>query len=310
MELTVHLNSLSFVSDFMDMGVNVFVAGANCFSCRSELLLDYQQLTQLKTQLAHKARLFVLVNALVEQKYLDDLKSHLQKLENIGIDGLLFQDFAVLTICKENRYSFELIYAPDTLNTNHMTLQYLNNKGIDGAFLAREIPLKEKQEIASKLTCKTMMQIHGVEYMGYSKRYLLKNYFDVTNQTIAPTSKNIKIIADKQEDEVHIYEDQYGTHMLSSKQIACIDVMAHLEAFDYLLIDSLMIPPFILVEVVYLYAQAMDYLKNGSYLKEVNNLKELLIKLTPNTTYYHGFLFDSTVYKIADVRKREEHVGN
>ena len=41
----------------------------------------------------------------------------------------------------------EKIYDPETLNTNHLTLSVLKEQGIDGAFLAREIPLKEKQMI-------------------------------------------------------------------------------------------------------------------------------------------------------------------
>ena len=36
-------------------------------------------------------RLFVLVNALVEQKYLDDLKNHLDKLNECQIDGIIFK---------------------------------------------------------------------------------------------------------------------------------------------------------------------------------------------------------------------------
>ena len=32
-----------------------------------------------------------------------------------------------------------------------------------------------------------------------------------------------------------------------------------------------------------------------------------LKKLTPEVEYYHSFMFDNTVYKIDDVRKREEN---
>lgn len=311
MELIVHLNHLDFVNEFLDMKIKAFVVGCDVFSCRSALSLSKDQLIQLKKQVHPKAKLFVLVNALVEQKYIEDLKEHLKMLHEIEIDGILFQDFGILHICREKQYSFELIYAPDTLNTNHETLNFLATKGIDGAFLAREIPLEEKQNIAKHTNIKTMIQIHGIEYMGYSKRNLLKNYFDVIQYDKTSSKKDkITIIADKQEDATYLYEDQYGSHMLTKKQIACIDVMSQLTDFTYLYLDSLFIEPFTFVEIVYLYVQAMQDIKQGNYAKEAKNLKELLIKLDPKISYHHGFLFDHTVYKIEDVRKREANENN
>ena len=75
-----------------------------------------------------------------------------------------FQDFGVLQICNEKGYSFEKIYDPETLNTNHLTLSVLKEQGIDGAFLAREIPLKEKQnELEQNCKLKQWFKVHGVE---------------------------------------------------------------------------------------------------------------------------------------------------
>ena len=122
-----------------------------------------------------KDKIIIAMGCLVE-RYLDDLKNHLDKLNECQIDGIIFQDFGVLQICNEKGYSFEKIYDPETLNTNHLTLSVLKEKGIDGAFLAREIPLKEKQMIGQNCKLKTMVQVHGVEYMAYSKRKLLSNY--------------------------------------------------------------------------------------------------------------------------------------
>ena len=175
MSLIVNINSLSYLYDYLDLGVEHFIVGTTQFSCRQALTLDYKQIVEIKKKYPN-IKLFVLVNALVEQKYLEDLKKHLRKLYECQIEGIIFQDFAVLQICNEEKYAFEKIYDPETLNTNHQTLAVLKEQGIDGAFLAREIPLKEKQMIEQKSSIKTMVQIHGVEYMAYSKRKLLSNY--------------------------------------------------------------------------------------------------------------------------------------
>ena len=307
MSLIVNINSLSYLYDYLDLGVEYFIVGTTQFSCRQALTLDYKQIVEIKKKYPN-IKLFVLVNALVEQKYLEDLKKHLRKLYECQIEGIIFQDFAVLQICNEEKYAFEKIYDPETLNTNHQTLAVLKEQGIDGAFLAREIPLKEKQMIGQKSSIKTMVQIHGVEYMAYSKRKLLSNYKEFTHlDFLVDKEAQIEIKANGVDEHCHIYEDFYGTHITSTNQMCALDVLNQFLDFDYLLIDGQYISETDLLEIVHLYKQGLDAISNNTYNKESLELIQLLYSLTPNIHYYHSFLFDSTVYKIADVRKREEN---
>lgn len=307
MELVLHLNSVKFVNDFIDIGVKYFVVGTKYFSCRQALSLEYDELSDLKKRLGNN-KIWVLVNALIEEHNLDDLIKHLKKLDELEVDGILFQDFSVLQICKENNYDFELIYSPDTLNTNQATLNYLASLGIKSAFLAREIPLDEKVIIAQNTVIKTMTQVHGVEYMAYSKRKLLSNYFMETGmKKIVSINDNIIIQANGVDYGCHIYEDQFGCHILSEKQICGLDILSSFTAFDYLYIESLFIDDLKLVEIVNLYQDALNSINNGTYGKERKELLPQLHQLEPDVDFHHSFMFDATVYKIDDVRKREEN---
>ena len=100
-------------------------------------------------------------------------------------------------------------------------------------FLAREIPLEEKKIIAKNVNVKTMIQVHGVEYMAYSKRKLLTNYFKEINQDI-PIG-HIRSISTIQANGVnyscHIYEDQYGCHILKKQQMCGLDIMSSFTRF-------------------------------------------------------------------------------
>lgn len=311
MELTVHLNGLTFLHDFIDMGVKMFVVGTDVFSCRQAISLDYERLQEVKNKVGKKAKLYVLVNALVEQRYIEELEQHLKRLHDIKIDGLLFQDFAVLQICKEQQYSFDLLYAPDTLNTNAATLSCLQEQGVTGAFLAREIPLVEKQSIQQALSIPCMIQIHGVEYMAYSKRKLLDNYYHVIDRKYGTSKEDeITILANNTKDPCHIYQDQYGTHILTVNQLCGLDVLSSLVEFEYGYIESLYLSEMQLVEIVHLYKQGLAAIENGTYGKVSKELMPLLHQLDASVQYYHGFLFDQTVYKIKDVRKREENERN
>lgn len=305
MTLIVNLNSLDHIYDYLSIGVDHFVVGAEVFSLRQAKSFSYDEISQLKS-IDENIKVFVLVNALIEQHLLENLKGHLKILAKLHIDGILFQDFGVLQIAEQEHYPFMKIYMPDTLNTNDQTLSVLQHFGVDGAFLAREIPLSEKKLISQRVNMKTMVQIHGVEYMAYSKRKLLSNYQAYTHIHFSTDKQeDIQIQANGVDSRCHIYEDEYGTHILSCKQICALDVLNHFDGFDYLLIDGQYIEPTVLLEIVNLYTQALEFIANGKYAKESIELMHLLYRLTPGVEYYHSFLFDSTVYKIDDVRKRE-----
>lgn len=304
MKLIVSLNSKEYISDFRSMGVNTFIVGTKYFSCRNTLQLDYCDIIELSTN----SNIYVLVNALIEEHDLESLKEHLIALSKTAVVGLVFHDFAVLQLSKELGLSFDLIYNPETLNTNYQTLNVLKEQGVSGAFLSREISLEDKNMIASKTSLKTMLQIHGVEYLAYSKRKLITNYASFINKDINPTiDNNIEIIANNTNFPCHIYEDKFGSHILSKQQLCCLDIMSLLGDFDYLYIESMYITPRQLLEIVYLYVQALESLENNTYGKVKQEIMPLLNKLTPNIEYYHSFMFDNTVYKISDVREKERY---
>ncbi|MFR1756455.1 MAG: peptidase U32 family protein [Thomasclavelia spiroformis] len=307
MELVVHLNSRKFINDFIEIGIKNFIVGTKYFSCRQALSLDYQELKDLNEQLKDK-KLWVLVNALIEEHNLDELVDHLAKLNEIKIAGILFQDFSVLQICKENNYNFEMIYSPDTLNTNQATLNYLKTLGINSAFLAREIPLDEKMMIAKNTDLKTMVQVHGVEYMAYSKRKLLSNYFKETGIDHGVLiDDNLTIQANAVDYRCHIYEDKFGCHVLSEKQLCTLDILSNFSYFDYLYFESLFIDDLKVVEIVSLYQEAINSISKKTYGKVSKELISMLHQIENNVEYHHSFMFDATVYKIDDVRKREEN---
>lgn len=307
MELVVHLNSRKFINDFIEIGIKNFIVGTKYFSCRQALSLDYQELKDLNEQLKDK-KLWVLVNALIEEHNLDELVDHLAKLNEIKIARILFQDFSVLQICKENNYNFEMIYSPDTLNTNQATLNYLKTLGINSAFLAREIPLDEKMMIAKNTDLKTMVQVHGVEYMAYSKRKLLSNYFKETGIDHGVLiDDNLTIQANAVNYRCHIYEDKFGCHVLSEKQLCTLDILSNFSCFDYLYFESLFIDDLKVVEIVSLYQEAINSISKETYGKVSKELISMLHQIENNVEYHHSFMFDATVYKIDDVRKREEN---
>ncbi|MDD8049556.1 MAG: U32 family peptidase [Thomasclavelia sp.] len=305
MELLVNLNRKEYINDFISMNVKCFVVGTKYFSCRTSLALEYKELDELCQK---DINIYVLVNTFIHEDDLNDLKKHLNHLNQTKIKGIIFQDFSIMTFAKELNIDKELIYNPETLNTNYQTLNVLKDKGVNGAFIAREISLDEKNDIALNTDLKTIVQVHGCEFMSYSRRPLLRNYSSYNNVSLNPSiESNITIRPFKSDFKCHIYEDCYGTHILTSKQLCSLDIMSLFKNVDYLYIESLFIDPIDLIEVTHLYVQALEALNNNNYGKVKQELMPMLRKIQPKVEYDHSFMFDNTVYKISDVREIENN---
>ena len=264
MKLIISLNRKERLYDYVSMGIDCFILGGQ-YSFYAPSYFSLDDISQMVKQYP-QCSFYVAVNALYDEHEIEAVEAYIDALSKMAIHGILFQDFGVLQICNEHNFDFEMIYHPDTLNTNQATLNYLGTQGINGAFLAREIPLEEKKIIAKNVNVKTMIQVHGVEYMAYSKRKLLTNYFKEINQDIPiGISDDLTIQANGVNYSCHIYEDQYGCHILSKQQMCGLDIMSSFQDFDYLYIESLYVDELKLVEIVNLYQDALISVGNRTY---------------------------------------------
>lgn len=281
--------------------IGVWLLGSPLFALRTQPNFSYEQIEQLN-RIKKDKKTFVYVNALVEQHQVNELAGHLKKLETIKVDGLIFQDFAVYQLVKKMKWDCELVYHPDTLNTNYASLNIYNDLGVAGAFLAREISLEQKLAIKANTKIACWVQIHGCEYMAYSKRLLVSNYLKVINKEAnRDSSSSLTIKANNIDSLSHIYEDKYGTHILSANVLQSLDNLHEYAPFDYGIIDNQFTADKFYLRVVDLYLQASRH--PGDYLAKLQELDE-------NVEYYKSFTYEKTVYKIADVRRIDDGKAN
>lgn len=300
MKLALHLNNVQYLYDYLSMGVELFIVGGK-YSAQNVLNLSIDELKEVKDK-CNDRKVYVLVNGLYDEREIEDLTVYLKQLNNIGIDGLLFQDFGVLTIVKENGYSFDMMYSPETLNTNGMTLDVLSQYGVTSAFVSRVIPIEEQLLIKQQCSIPLMVQGHGVEYIAASKRQLLSTYKEATHKDFhSDISGKIVLKPRNSEFECYIYEDSRGTHVVSSSRLYTLDLLNTLEVFDYLYIETLMMDDVEAIEVTSIYSDCLKAIDTGWYNKEVKEYMPLLRKISPSLS--RGFLFDQTVYRLEDMRK-------
>lgn len=302
MKLILSLNRKERLYDYVSMGIDTFILG-----CEYSFYAPYYySLEDIKTicQQYPQCHFYVALNALYDEHDIETLKNYIDELSKISIYGIIFEDFGVLQIVKDKQYSFDMMYAPETLNTNAMTLNVLKEQGVTSAQIARVIPLEEQLLIQQQVNMPLMLQVHGVEYIAASKRALLSNYqkasgleFDKESQT------RLTIQARNSDYAFHIYEDQKGTHIFSFTRLYMLDLLNQIHHFDYLYIETLMMSEEEAVEVASLYSDALKSFENQTYDRDVKAYMRLLYQL--KTPLDRGFLFDQTVYKLEDVRKMD-----
>ena len=300
MELVLSLNNKKFLYDYKSMGVKRFVLGCQ-YSFHAPYIFSLEEIKEL-CEMQKDVKFYVALNYLYDQRMNDDVKAFIRELSEMNVYGLLFQDFGVLNIVKKNGYSFDMMYSPETLNTNGNTLNILQTQGVNSAFLSRVVPLEEQLLIKKKTTMPLMMQCHGIEYIAASKRKLLSNYKDASNKEFGVSYEdNLTLLAKNSDYKFRIYEDDKGTHIFSKARLYTLDLMTYMSEFDYLYIETMDMSDNECLEVTSIYSDCMMSFKNGRYNKEVKEFLPLLIKL--NTPLDRGFLFDSTVYKLEDMRR-------
>lgn len=306
MKLIFNINSLNYISDYQALGVEAVIVGNDDISSRHAVSLNLSEMTELQIHF----EVYVLMNLLYSQKELTICQKWLNDLSKTNITGIIFQDFGLLNMAKSMGLKQKMIYAPETLNCNHETLNDLQPLGVDGAFLAREINLEAITNIAKQVNMPIMVQVHGVMYMAQSKRQLLSNY---ERQNQLPINHGPYILKAKDSDlKAWIYEDAHGTHIQTYEELSALDLLGSLSqaGVDYAFVDTKYMDDYRALEIVSIYHDCIQALKQGTYLRDIASYQQLLTKLMAEHDHSYGFYHDSTVYKLADVRERDNEKRN
>jgi len=278
--------------------IDILIVGNQEYSSRHQVDFSLEEIKAWKQRLPKEKKLFVLMNQLYDQSKLEMLEKTLLALDSCRIDGIIFQDFAILQIIKELQLSFTLFYDSLTLNTNAATLSYLSSLGIDAFFLSREISVEDIEEIGKEMSKQSVVQIDGLRYIAQSKRPLLSNYFNALEMDRDPrTIYSIQPVNSSIVD--YIFEDDYGCHIVSKHRLLSYDIFERLldSHIEYGYINGLLMSYQKQNEIVESYQQLIKLYQTEEYQRYLSSLS--------NQDGDYGFYYDTTVYKLEDVRKRD-----
>lgn len=225
--------------------VDYIVVGIKDFSCRFNNYFDLQTLERTKNNLKN-SKLCVFLNNLYSEEEIQNLEELLIKLDSLKIDLIMFSDFAIPEIIFEKKLNLKLHYNPETLVTSYGQFSlYLENK-IDRVNAASELTLSElKKMCLNKGDMYISTKGFGLGFIMHSRWPMISNFLKYS-KAHKQYFNDIEYLFIQENERVIpniIYEDKFGTHMLTGYYLCCLKQLNELKEskLNSLIIDSLFI---------------------------------------------------------------------
>lgn len=305
-ELYISAGTAEEARRYVEAGADAVSVGEHRFGMRlsGEVLLD--ELSELIPWCHERgAKVYVIVNKIIDNELLAPLPDYLRHVQQLQADAVVFGDPAVLIAVRQAAPGLPLHWNSEMTSTNYETANYWGSKGSKRVVLARELNMDETLEIKSKLPhMEVQVQVHGITNIYHSKRSLVTNYEDHQGRSEG-ASKGLKdglfLIEQERKDERYpLYEDENGTHIMSSDDICMLDNLNELIEgnIESLKIEGLLKSPEYNEAVIKGYRQAIDafcsdpegYKFDEQWLDAIRELQDPRRELT------YGFFYKEQVY--------------
>ena len=154
----------------IDHGADAVYIGAPRFGARAAAGNSVEDICQLCSY-AHQfgAKVFVTLNTIIYDDEIESVKAVIHQLEKAGVDAILIQDMAVLTMLKEQQSPMALHASTQTDNRTAEKVRWLQDIGFSRAVLARELSAQEIATIHREVPgIELEVFVHGALCVSYS----------------------------------------------------------------------------------------------------------------------------------------------
>lgn len=248
-----------------------YILGVDKYSFLFGKTFNIDEIKKIKNDLNGK-EIFVSFNRVIFNSELEDYKKKLEKVDSLGVKGIIVGDIAALTYDLKTNIVLDQTH----LNNSFYAINHYYNNGVYGSVLTNDITLSEINDIKKNTQASLFKQVFGYPHLSTSKRKLISNYKEYFN--INDTSSSYEISEKNSNNSYKIIEDSCGTHILGDKVL-------NLLSFD-LNVDYKMVDGFMLDDV----KKVLEIFMNDE--KDRNNW----INDTYNANY--GFINKETIYRV------------
>lgn len=305
-ELMTSAGSLQEVERYIAAGATAVTIGAEPFAMRLPGTMAIAEISKAAA-FAHQnqAQIVVAVNAILENRMLEELPVFLRQIAQTDADAILFGDPAVLRAAKLHAPDAALYWSSEMTTTNYATANFWAARGARRAVLARELNLEQVLQFKAQAKLQVEVQVHGMTNIYHSKRKLLHHYVEHLGKAEAEQlfgmERSLYLVESERPDQTYpIYEDSHGTHIMSSEDLCMLEDLHELLAgdIDSLRIESLLKTPEYNEIVIRAYKAAIEaYFANPEdYVFDPQWLDSIRAVQDPKRELTFGFFYKEQVY--------------
>ena len=177
-------------------------------------------------------RVYLTLNIIPHNEDLVGLPEYVAKLKGLGLDAVIISDPGILKIVKDIIPEMEVHLSTQANTTNYAAVNFWYEQGVKRIILARELSLKEIEEIIKKSPPDIKIEtfVHGAMCISYSGRCLLSNYMvgrDANRGDCAQSCRwRYYLMEETRPGEYFpVYEDKRGTYIFNSKDLCMIEYL-------------------------------------------------------------------------------------
>jgi putative protease len=289
MKIAVTPIGIDSIKELSSNGADIFLVGNKEFANRLAYSCSTEEITDANDVIKSlKKEIYIVINMIVHNENLNDLKDFLYLIKGLEVDGIIFGDLAIYQLAKNINIENLLIYSPETLNTNYYDPIFWSKQNIKGLTISKEITIEDIKQISKDKPLEISLIGHGHLNMFHSKRPLIENFFKFTNKEHDEyiENRNLKVIEEIRNESYPIFQDNQGTHIFRDKSLESFKEVNTLSNYlNVFIIDGIFKDNEYLNKTVKHYHNLLNNIGNA---EDISKLYE--------GDHDSGFLYKKTVY--------------
>lgn len=294
LELLMPAGNIEKLEFAIEYGADAIYLGLTDYSLRTMRSGDVITQENLKQaiEIAHSKgkNVYCTLNIFAHNHNISKLEADIEVIKDANPDAVIFGDLGVYNLIKKRLPDIPLHVSTQANTLNYEAVKFWQDMGASRVILARELALKEIEEIHNKVPDMELeMLVQGAQCVSYSGRCLLSDSMThnerKSNQGFCsqPCRWKYYLVEETRLSEPYeIGENEHGTYILSPKDLALIKHLSDIQKAGIcsIKIEGRTKSMYYAANVAKTYRIALDAMKNGqsydgdallSELKKVGN---------------------------------------
>ena len=230
------------VSSISDLSIEAYgyVLGYEKYTLFASSYFSYEEIKNIKDK-----NIYILLNALIHEKDLEDAKKEVDKLIPLGVNFIV-QDVGLLTYLLSNIDNSKVSFFPYTLICNKEELLAYHDNFNVSVNISNELTLEEMKDVLS--VGGGIVNLFGYTPIYQSYRKILSLYEN--EKTLSLDKSSLYLKENTREDLFPVNENKYGSVIFRSHPNSYLEDYEFIKEAEYLFIDSFKVDHDLFVKVV------------------------------------------------------------